>query len=260
VDHPRIIFVEGNLLSEMCGNDVKRIVFASSGLVYGNEGGESTQEMEPTNPFDSFSATNVTIEQMLEHFYQEYGLNSVSLRFFNASGLDGSNGYSDLQKISNSELVGALDACRPDSSPAFQIPGGDHPTADGTTIKEYLHVRDTCDAHAKAMGCWLESHSDAHIFNLGAAQGYSSYEVISTAEKVTKSKARTVTTIDETHPSVQTLSSKRANKELTWQSTHNLEEIMKTLWQVMKLSPLEQSPEDGTQTSSNEAREFSGTL
>jgi UDP-glucose 4-epimerase len=222
-----------NLLDTMRNNNVSRLVFASSALVYGNNNGVALTEEEPVNPADGFASTVSSVEQMLGHFNQAYGLNSVSLRFFNASGVDSSDQNSELLKTRTSEILDILYACQTNNNSEFKVSGDDHPMKDGTVDKDYLHVVDICRAHVKALDYLLEDNIGSHIFNLGAGRAYSVNEFIATAEKITRNKARISRVKPGSGPSVQTLSSKRANKTLKWQPSYKLEEIMQSDWDLI---------------------------
>jgi UDP-glucose 4-epimerase len=230
-----------NLLGEMRSNDINHIVFASSAVVYGKANGGPLSEKQTLTPVDGFASTNSTVEQMLEHFNREYGLNSVSLRFFNASGVDSAFDTPGLDTNNKSDLFKVLNACQINGNSGgstsgnakYEIPAGDHPIADDSTVKEYLHVLDVCDAHMKAMDYLFDDNDGAHVYNLGDERGYSASELVRLAENITGNKAVTTITNHEKGPSLQLLSSERAKKDLDWKPQHNVEAIMKTLWQVM---------------------------
>lgn len=231
-----------NLLSAMRSNDVKNIVFASTAAVYGHENGNALSETQVVNPVGEFASTNTTVEQMLGHFNREYGVNSVSLRFSNASGVDSLGSHSGLYQRNNSDLYAVLKACQVVSKSEYKILGDEHPTADGTVEKEYLHVLDVCDAHIKAMDYLLRDNNGAHIYNLGDERAYSARELVALAENVTGKRVITTVENPEDGPSTQTLSSARAKQDLNWKPEYNVEEIMKTLWQVMQQPTPDQIP------------------
>ena len=81
----------------------------------------------------------------------------------------------------------------------------------------------------------LQNNSGAHIYNLGDERAYSARELVALAENVTGKRVITTVKNPENGPSIQTLSSDRAKQDLKWRPRYKVEEIMKTLWQVMQL-------------------------
>jgi UDP-glucose 4-epimerase len=222
-----------NLLDTMRNNNVSRLVFASSALVYGNNNRVALTEEDPVNPTDSFASTISSVEQMLGHFNQAYGLNSVSLRFYNASGVDSSDQNAEFLTTQKSVILDILFACQASNNSELKISGNNHPTEGGTVAKNYLHVVDISRAHVKALDYLLEDNTGSHLFNLGADQAYSVGELITTAEKITHNKVRISPIELETRPTVQTLSRQQADKILNWQPSYELEEIMQSVWDLI---------------------------
>lgn len=116
-------------------------------------------------------------------YQKAYGLAYVFLRYFNASGAakDGSIGE---DHDPETHLIPLVLKNIKGEIPDLKVFGNDYPTADGTCIRDYIHVDDLASAHLKALE-YLGKGGRPTAFNLGTGQGNSVLEVIRTAEKVT---------------------------------------------------------------------------
>jgi UDP-glucose 4-epimerase len=162
---------------------IRQFVFSSSAAVYGEPERQPILEDAPTRPINPYGWTKLMTEQMLADASKAHGLRYVALRYFNVSGADpqGRAGESikkpsHLIKRAVQVAVGVL--------PQLGIFGEDYPTADGTCIRDYIHVTDLVDAHLLALG-HLESNGESLIMNCGYGQGVSIREVVQAVERAT---------------------------------------------------------------------------
>lgn len=172
-----------NLLDAMRAAGVERFVFSSSAAVYGNPQSTPIDEDHPLAPINPYGRTKRIVEDALADLAAAEGLRSVSFRYFNAAGAhpDGQTGEAhdpETHLIPNM-LLAALG-----KRPAVELFGDDYPTADGTCVRDYVHVQDLCAAHLAALD-WMDAHSGAHAFNLGTGTGFSVLEVLDAARRVT---------------------------------------------------------------------------
>lgn len=164
-------------------NDIDKIVFSSTAAVYGDANKESlvTEEsaIAPLNPYGS---SKYMSERILQDFGAAYSLRSVCLRYFNVAGaaLDGSNGQRTLQAT---HLVKVASEAACGKREGLKIFGTDYPTADGTCVRDYIHVEDLADIHALALG-YLAAGGKNQILNCGYGRGFSVHEVVQTMKKV----------------------------------------------------------------------------
>jgi UDP-glucose 4-epimerase len=170
-----------SLLETMQRYGVQRLVFSSSCAIYGVPETDCIAEDHPKRPVNPYGASKWMCEQMIGDAAR-IGLRSVCLRYFNAAGaaLDGSTGEShdpETHLIPNA-LRSVLG-----QAPELLVHGTDYPTPDGTCIRDYVHVLDLADAHARALD-FLRDHDGAHAFNLGTGQGASVLEVIAAVARV----------------------------------------------------------------------------
>lgn len=170
------------LLQIMRRHGVERFVFSSTASVFGEPQEMPISELHPTLPVSPYGATKLAIEQALEYCAQAYGMRAVSLRYFNAAGADSSG---RIGEVHNPEphLIPRLLRLATGEPLAVQVFGDDYPTADGTCIRDYIHVNDLCDAHVRALD-YMSSNAGFHTFNLGNGAGYSVRQVIDAVERV----------------------------------------------------------------------------
>jgi UDP-glucose 4-epimerase len=222
-----------NLLGQMRTSNVDKIVFASTGLVYGSQTMVELDETAPTVFETAFITTIITIENMLKDFYTANGLNSISLRFNNASGMADQYHSYRWHDANPPELVKLLKAFQTADAPAFEVPGDNHPTHDGSSIRDYIHVLDVCDAFIKAMLYLEQGQQGTQKINLGSKGGSSYKQLVEIAQQVSGNTQGNIRVEASTAPAVQTLSSVKAQKLLGWEPQYTVEAIMQSLWQAM---------------------------
>jgi UDP-glucose-4-epimerase GalE len=148
-----------------------RVIFSSSAATYGEPVMLPISEVDPTEPVSPYGQSKLIIDMMLESYHHAYRLDYVSFRYFNACGADPQGRHG--QEPGATHLIAKfLEAARDDGQ--FRVYGNDYPTADGTCIRDYVHVEDIARAHALA----LHHRIPAGIYNLGSSQGTSVMEVI----------------------------------------------------------------------------------
>lgn len=171
-----------NLLECMRDSNIRRMVFSSTCAVYGEPERLPITEDLPKSPISPYGASKLTVEYMLEHSARAWGLGSVALRYFNASGAasDGSIGEDHSPEIHLIPLVLQVALGQRDGIKVF---GDDYPTPDGSCIRDYIHVEDLADAHLLAIEGITEGRKEA--YNVGTGKGTSVFEIIEVARAVT---------------------------------------------------------------------------
>jgi UDP-glucose 4-epimerase len=154
-----------------------RVIFSSSAATYGEPIMTPVHEVDPTEPVSPYGQSKLMIDMILESYHKAYGLDYVSFRYFNACGADPKGRHG--QEPGATHLIAKyLEATRDDGN--FKIYGDDYPTADGSCIRDYVHVDDIARAHALA----LHHKIPAGIYNLGSNQGHSVKQVIDRARTI----------------------------------------------------------------------------
>ncbi len=171
-----------NLLDAMRRHGVNRLVFSSTAAVFGNPIHDVIDEEHPTFPINPYGASKLMAERIFCDAAHAYGLRSVALRYFNAAGALPEYGIGEAHACETHLIPNVLRASLSDGPP-LKIFGDDYATADGTCVRDYVHVQDLAQAHALALD-FMEGHDGAHTFNLGNGLGFSVREVIAAAGSV----------------------------------------------------------------------------
>lgn len=204
-----------NLLNVMLKNDIKYIIFSSSCATYGDPIFSPITEDHPQNPISTYGKTKYIIEQILQDYNKAYGLNYVSLRYFNAAGADLEVEIGEDRKVETHIIPLAIDTAL-GINPILNIYGTDFNTKDGTAIRDYIHVLDLIQAHLKALLHIFEQKKSL-ILNLGSEKGFSVFEVVKEIEKLTQKKINLqFLERREGDPSMLFADSTLAKKTLNW--------------------------------------------
>jgi UDP-arabinose 4-epimerase len=171
------------LLSAMRECGVGKIVFSSSCAVYGVPEVVPIPEQSPFAPINPYGATKTICERMLGECAAAYALNFAVLRYFNAAGADPDGEIGECHVPETHAIPLLLDAAAGQNE-NFTIFGGDYPTADGTCIRDYVHVADLADAHVAALRALLDG-ADSMALNLGTGRGWSVRELVAGVQQVT---------------------------------------------------------------------------
>lgn len=225
------------LLEAMVRHQVDKIVFSSTAAVYGEPERVPITEAEPTVPTNTYGETKLTMEKMMKWVSRANGIRYVSLRYFNVAGAleDGSIGEDHSPETHLIPLILQVPNGRREHITIF---GEDYPTADGTCIRDYIHVVDLVDAHIKALA-YLQQGKDSEIFNLGNGQGFSVREMIAAAVRATGQPIKVELGARRAGDPAQLIaSSEKAKTVLGWQPQYTaVEEIIKTAWKWHKGHP-----------------------
>jgi UDP-glucose-4-epimerase GalE len=165
-----------SLLDAMREAGCNRLVFSSTGAVYGNADSKALPENYPCAPINPYGASKWMIERILADYRSAYGLGSFALRYFNASGADASGGIGELRDNETHLIPRAMMALQGHISD-FAVFGDDYETPDGTAIRDYIHVTDLAAAHLLALNLLMQGHSGG-AFNLGTGTGFSVREIL----------------------------------------------------------------------------------
>ena len=194
--------VEGSLhlLEAMRGAGVDRMVFSSTAAVYGEPEAVPITEDSRLAPTNVYGRTKLAIEGMLADYDHAYDMRYVALR--------------------------------------YSIFGTDYPTADGTCVRDYIHVCDLAKAHVLALKHLLNGGS-SRVYNLGSENGFSVRQMIDSAKKVTGVDFPVVEVARRAgDPAVLIASSAKIREELDWEPQHSsVDEVISTAWKWHKGHP-----------------------
>jgi len=218
------------LLDAMRRHSVNCFIFSSSAAVYGEPVDVPITEEHPCNPTNPYGTTKLTVERMLRECDIAHGLKYVSLRYFNAAGADESGTIGEMHKH-ETHLIPLILKVAAGELENIKIFGTDYPTADGTCIRDYIHVTALAGAHLLALE-YLMREGRSAVYNLGSSTGYSVLEVIKTAEKVTGRSIHTIPAGRRSgDPAVLIAGSEKIRQQLGWRPCYaDLEIMIKTAW------------------------------
>ena len=152
---------------------VRNLVFSSTAAVYGETDTGIVMESTKIEPVSNYGKTKMQSELLIEQAHKEFGLNYLSLRYFNVAGaLNGK-----LKDDSKDNLIPiVIDQIENGVSP--RIFGKDYPTSDGTAIRDFIHVIDIVRAHIAAVK-YLSNGGTSQTLNIGTGTGTSVLEIVS---------------------------------------------------------------------------------
>ncbi|MFN9360442.1 MAG: UDP-glucose 4-epimerase GalE [Pseudanabaena sp.] len=171
------------LLEAMVAANIKSFVFSSTCASYGVPQQIPITEDHPQSPINPYGATKLMVERILQDFDIAYGLKSVIFRYFNAAGADPAGAIGE-DHNPETHLIPLVLQTAMGIREAITVYGSDYPTADGTCIRDYIHVTDLAEAHVLGLEYLLKGNK-SEIFNLGNGNGFSVKEVIDAAKQIT---------------------------------------------------------------------------
>ncbi len=231
-----LLYYENNLcatvalLRSMRRHEVGRIVFSSSAAVYGEPDTVPIPEESPKAPTNTYGETKLAMERLMHWCHVAYGLEYVSLRYFNAAGASPS-GIIGEDHTPETHLIPLVLQAAQGRREKVSIFGDDYPTPDGTCIRDYIHTSDLASAHLLAARRLLAGEGSG-IFNLGSEHGLSVRQIIDAARKVTgRDFPVEVAPRRAGDPAVLIASNRKAREELGWVPAHSdAESILASAW------------------------------
>jgi UDP-glucose-4-epimerase GalE len=172
-----------SLLKAMLEYGRTRLVFSSTGAVYGDAGRDPIAEGAAGATVNPYGTSKWMIERILGDYRSAYRLNSFCLRYFNACGADPSGTIGEFRDPETHLIPRAMMALQGHVGD-FAIFGDDFDTPDGTAIRDYIHVADLAAAHVLALNALLEG-APGGSYNLGTGSGYSVRQVLTVIERET---------------------------------------------------------------------------
>lgn len=218
------------LLDVMKRNNVKKMVFSSSATVYGNPKRvpivETDEIGDTTNPYGT---SKVIVEKILSDLYESDSSWAISiLRYFNPIGAHSSGLIGENPKGIPANLMPYVLKVANKELPILNIFGNDYDTADGTCVRDYIHVVDLAKGHIKALEKLDKENNGLFIYNLGTGHGYSVLDVVNTFIKVNhvdipyEIAPRRVGDITASFADCS-----KAKEELGWEAKLNIEDMCK---------------------------------
>lgn len=224
-----------NLLDVMIRYEVSNLIFSSTAATFGDPEYIPIDEAHPQLPINAYGASKLMIERILKDYALAYGLNSVSLRYFNACGADPDGELGECHDP-ETHLIPLILQTASGRRESIKVFGRNYDTDDGTCVRDYIHVCDLCSAHALALDYVMSGvERGALAFNLGNGAGFSVQQVIDVVKKVVAIDGRDLTIEDGPRragdPAILVADASRAKTILGWKPVYNnLETIVKHAW------------------------------
>ncbi|MFM7029656.1 MAG: UDP-glucose 4-epimerase GalE [Micrococcales bacterium] len=216
------------LLSAMKASGVSRLVFSSSAAAYGMPDVATVSEDVVCEPINPYGETKLIGEWMARNASKAWGLRAANLRYFNVAGA----GWPELADTAVLNLVPIVfNAIAAGGKPT--VFGTDYPTADGSCVRDYVHVLDLAKAHLSALDYLERDERPFDVFNVGTGSGSSVLEVLA--------EIRRVSGIDfgvelagrrAGDPPALCADVSRINEVLGWRAEKGLAEIVESAWEA----------------------------
>lgn len=222
-----------NLLEVMAKNNVKKLVFSSSATVYGEQKVPYIENMERGETTNPYGTTKSMIEKILEDLYNaDQTWNITILRYFNPVGAHESGLIGESPSGIPNNLMPYIMRVASGKLECLNVYGNDYNTADGTGVRDFIHVVDLAKGHVKA----LENNKQGiHVYNLGTGIGYSVLDIINEFEKVNNIKIN-YKIVNRRSGDIAICYSDptKAKNELGWTAEKTLEDMCRDSWKFEK--------------------------
>jgi UDP-glucose 4-epimerase len=206
-------------------NHIPNFIFSSSAAVYGEPRSPILSEDHPTDPINPYGRSKLMVEWMLEDAAKAYPIHYAALRYFNVAGADPAGRIGQSSANATHLIKIAVQAALGKRS-GVDVFGADYPTADGTCIRDYVHVHDLAQAHLAALS-YLRKEKTNLICNIGYATGFSVLEVIEVVKRVSGVDFEVrVQKRRPGDPSRLVASNQKATEMLRWSPRYNNLEII----------------------------------
>lgn len=217
-----------NLLEAMRLTKVDKLVFSSSAATYGMPDTDFVNEDFDCKPINPYGQTKLIGEWMTANAARAWGLRAVNLRYFNVAGA----GWTELADTATMNLVpivfAALEAGK---SPV--VFGDDYSTADGSCVRDYVHVLDLAEAHVTSLDYLARDARNHSTFNVGTGKGASVFEVLAEIKRVTEIDFEIdVQPRRPGDPPYLCADVSRIATELGWTAKRDLAEIIESAWRA----------------------------
>ncbi|MXM65478.1 UDP-glucose 4-epimerase GalE [Streptomyces sp. HUCO-GS316] len=222
----------GTLLEAVAEAGITRFLFSSSAAVYGNPDVDLITEDTPCAPVNPYGETKLAGEWLVRAAGRAHGIATVCLRYFNVAGAAAPE-LADTGVFNIVPMV--FDRLTRDDAP--RIFGADHPTPDGTCIRDYIHVADLAEAHlAAARRLAGDGVRGDLTVNIGRGEGVSVREMVNLIGEVTGDRRPAVVEARRPGDAPRAVASAaRAAEELGWRARRDVREMVESAWQGWQL-------------------------
>ena len=219
------------LLHAMNRVGCRKIVFSSSATVYGDPVYLPYDEAHPTNPTSVYGRSKLMVEKILTDWSgANANTTAVILRYFNPVGAHASGQIGEDPSDIPNNLMPFIAQVAIGKREALTVFGGDYETADGTGMRDYIHVVDLARAHVAALD-YAKSATGARPFNIGTGQSYSVLDMVAAFERASgKAIPTKIAARRDGDIAAMQADANRARQELNWSAEHGLDDMTASTW------------------------------
>jgi UDP-glucose 4-epimerase len=217
---------------------IRNFVFSSSACVYGDPASVPIKEDFPLQPTNPYGQTKVMIEQILKDLHvTDPSYNIALLRYFNPVGAHPSGRIGEDPNGIPNNLVPYIAQVAAGRLAELSVYGEDYPTADGTGVRDYIHVMDLSNGHMKALEK-LTENPGVVTYNLGTGRGYSVLEMVKAFENAS-GKEVPYKVVGRRPGDIASCFADpaKAEKELSWKAVRDIDEMCVDTWRWQSANP-----------------------
>lgn len=206
--------------------DVRHVLYSSTAAVYGETGDSAVTEGAATVPANPYGESKLAAEWLVRRTAEAHGIAWTALRYFNVAGAGDArlrdHGQTNLLPI----VLRNVAAGRP-----TEVFGADWPTADGSCVRDYVHVEDLADAHRAAADAMQDGRLRAGVFNVGRGTGVSVFEMLDAVRRVTcRPVERRVAARRPGDPASVVADVSRIARTLGWRATRGVDDMVASVF------------------------------
>lgn len=224
------------LCEVMAEHGCKKIVFSSSATVYGMNNQVPFVEDMPTSATNPYGYTKVMNEQILTDLHTaDPAWSVVLLRYFNPIGAHKSGLIGEDPNGIPNNLLPYIAQVASGKLKCLSVYGNDYETADGTGVRDYIHVVDLAKGHLKALN---KLDPGVRTYNLGTGTGYSVLDVVTAFQKASGVDIA-YKIVDRRPGDIANCyaDSGKAKRELGWVAELGLDDMCRDAWNFTKNNP-----------------------
>lgn len=223
------------LIGTAVEHDVCRVILSANGAIFGHPWRLPIDETEEFETTGTAGEAQHLIEGLLKRAQALHGLGWTCLRYITAAGFHPGR-FPGMAYAPDADIVSCALAVAEGTRIYADIPGTGYPTADGTYVRDYVHVCDLAAAHVRALEAL---DGGGHRYNVGLDRGYSVHEVLSTVRRITGAKIPSRGTPPVAgEPPALVLKSTKIRNELGWAPDYaDLEAIIRAAWTARDRHP-----------------------
>ena len=228
-----------SLLAAMAAHQCRSLVFSSSATLYGTPALVPIAETAPVQPINPYGHSKAAVEQMLHDVAaSEPGWRIACLRYFNPVGAHPSGRIGEDPQGLPNNLFPFITQVAVGRREQLQVFGGDWPTADGSGVRDYIHVMDLAEGHLAALEVLLAGDDQVLTLNLGSGRGHSVLEVIHSFEAVSGQRIPYAVVDRRPGDAATTLADpSQAAAVLGWRTQRSLADICRDGWAWQQANP-----------------------